>query len=406
MARAKQAVGILSYLRALGDDVQLQLISPASVGWCYRSQAERALRLADMQQSTAYEKSVLLSECEDRLARAHTRFDLASPVSKASSPVTTLRAVAKKAGRVPKVARGSYQVEELQMKLWAGSWESVSVRSSGVGQLSSVASEALLSEEMRQPELAESGDAVDELLPAGDPGAADIWGDKRPAIDSHLGSLRARREEAMQRIKCEAREEHALARRAFRSHDWAGSINHLNSALGKAHSEPLLRLRARATLRSEATRMLEDAAAASANAPRRADNYRLLAVAHTRQHTWQGRAEAGRAYLQGMDLAPAESCYHSGSEAASHGASIAGGRDNNEPVRLEKQRMPRRRTPAAAPTSCRRPSLVAAQAKREQGLDESVAASAPIVRVANTAAPFAGFQQLLHAIQRERRYPV
>ena len=369
----------------------------------------------DMQQSsslpnihinrTAYEKSVLLRECEERLARAHTRSDLASPVSKASSPVTTLRAVAKKAARVPKVARGSYQVEELQMKQWAGSWESITMRS-GVGRLSTVASEALLSEEMRQPELAESDDAMDELLPAGDPGTPDIWGDKRSAIASHLGSLRAQREEAMQRIKCEAREEHALARRAFRSHDWVGSINHLNSALGKAHSEPLLRLRARATLRSEATPMLEDAVAASANAPRRADNYRLLAVAQTRQHTWQGRAEAGRAYLQGMDLAPAEACYHTGSEASSHGVSIAGGRDNSEPEKLEKQRMPRRRKPVAAPTSCRRPSLVAAQAKRDQGLDDSVEASAPIVSVANTAAPFAGFQQLLHAIQRERRYPV
>ena len=149
--------------------------------------------------------------------------------------------------------------------------------------------------------------------------------------------------------------------------------------------------------------MLADAAAALANAPRHADNYRLLAVAHTQQGR---RVEAGRAYLQGMDLAPAEACYHTGSEASSHGVSIAGGRDNSEPEKLEKQRMPRRRKPVAAPTSCRRPSLVAAQAKRDQGLDDSVEASAPIVSVANTAAPFAGFQQLLHAIQRERRYPV
>ena len=365
-----------------------------------------------------HEKSVLLRECEERLARTHSRSELLSsrelpsPVSKASSPVATLRAVATKAGRIPRVTHGSYQVDELQMKQFAGSWESVSMRS-GAGRLSSVASEAMLSEEMRQPELAESEDAMDELLPAratfltaGDPGTPDIWGGKRSAIASHLGSLRAQREEAMQRIKCEAREEHALARRAFRSHDWAGSINHLNTALGKAHSEPLLRLRARATLRSEATPMLADAVAASTNAPRRADNYRLLAVAHTRQHTSRGRAEAGRAYLQGMDLAPAETYYHAGSEAASHGVSIAGGRDNSEPEKLEKQRMPRRRKPVAAPTSCRRPSLVAAQAKRDQGLDDSVEASAPIVSVANTAAPFAGFQQLLHAIQRERRYPV
>ena len=140
---------------------------------------------------------------------------------------------ATKTARVPRVTRGSYQVNELQMKQWAGSWESISMRP-GVGRLSTVASEALLSEEMRQPELAESEDAMDELLPAratfltaGDPGTPDIWGDKRSAIASHLGSLRAQREEAMQRIKCEAREEHALARRAFRSRDWAGSINHL-----------------------------------------------------------------------------------------------------------------------------------------------------------------------------------
>ena len=151
--------------------------------------------------------------------------------------------------------------------------------------------------------------------------------------------------------------------------------------------------------------MLADAVAASTNAPRRADNYRLLAVAHTRQHTSRGRAEAGRAYLQGMDLAPAEACYHTGSEASSHGVSIAGGRDNSEPEKLEKQRMPRRsKKPVAPPTSCRRPSLVAAQAKRDQGqLDAGVAASAPIVSFANTDAPFAGFQTLLHAIQRERR---
>ena len=224
---------------------------------------------------TAYEKSVLLRECEERLARAHTQSDL---VSKASSPATSsLRAVAKKAGRVPRMSRGSYQVEELQMKQWAGSWESVSLRS-GVGRpaLAAIASEALLSEETRHPERAESDDAVDEPPSAEAPRRADIWRNHRSAIVSHL---RAQREEAMARIKREAREEHALARRAFREHDWASSIQHLNSALGKAHSEPLLRLRARATLRSEAAAMLDDAAAASAIAPRRADNHRLLAVA-------------------------------------------------------------------------------------------------------------------------------
>ena len=281
---------------------------------------------ADMRQSsslpniqinrTAYEKSVLLRECEERLARAHTQSD---PVSKASSPATSLRAVAKKAGRVPRMSRGSYQVEELQMKQWAGSWESVSMRS-GVGRpaLAAIASEALLSEETRHPERAESDDAVDEPPSAEAPRRADIWRNHRSAIVSHL---RAQREEAMARIKREAREEHALARRAFREHDWASSIQHLNSALGKAHSEPLLRLRARATLRSEAAAMLDDAAAASAIAPRRADNHRLLAVAHTRQHTRHGRAEAARAYLKGMDLAPAEAYYHTGSEACSHGVS-------------------------------------------------------------------------------------
>ena len=281
---------------------------------------------ADMRQSsslpniqinrTAYEKSVLLRECEERLARAHTQSDL---VSKASSPATSLRAVAKKAGRVPTMSRGSYQVEELQMKQWAGSWESVSWRS-GVGRpaLAAIASEALLSEETRHPERAESDDAVDEPPSAEAPRRADIWRNHRSAIVSHL---RAQREEAMARIKREAREEHALARRAFREHDWASSIQHLNSALGKAHSEPLLRLRARATLRSEAAAMLDDAAAASAIAPRRADNHRLLAVAHTRQHTRHGRAEAARAYLKGMGLAPAEAYYHTGSEACSHGVS-------------------------------------------------------------------------------------
>ena len=264
---------------------------------------------------TAYEKSVLLRECEERLARAHTQSD---PVSKASSPATSLRAVAKKAGRV--MSRGSYQVEELQMKQWAGSWESVSMLRSGVGRpaLAAIASEALLSEETRHPERAESDDAVDEPPSAELPRRADIWRNHRSAIVSHL---RAQREEAMARIKREAREEHALARRAFREHDWASSIQHLNSALDKAHSEPLLRLRARATLRSEAAAMLDDAAAASAIAPRRADNHRLLAVAHTRQHTRHGRAEAARAYLKGMDLAPAEACYHTGSEACSHGVS-------------------------------------------------------------------------------------
>ena len=42
------------------------------------------------------------------------------------------------------MSRGSYQVEELQMKQWAGSWESVSWRS-GVGRpaLAAIASEAL-----------------------------------------------------------------------------------------------------------------------------------------------------------------------------------------------------------------------------------------------------------------------
>lgn len=267
---------------------------------------------------TAYEKSVLLRECEERLARAHTQSDL---VSKASSPATSsLRAVAKKAGqRGTHVSRGSYQVEELQMKQWAGSWESVSLRS-GVDRpaLAAIASEALLSEETRHPERAESDDAVDEPPSAEAPRRADIWRNHRSAIVSHL---RAQREEAMARIKREAREEHALARRAFREHDWASSIQHLNSALGKAHSEPLLRLRARATLRSEAAAMLDDAAAASAIAPRRADNHRLLAVAHTRQHTRHGRAEAARAYLKGMGLAPAEAYYHTGSEACSHGVS-------------------------------------------------------------------------------------
>ena len=261
---------------------------------------------------TAYEKSVLLRECEERLARAHTQSD---PASKASSPATSLRVVAKKAGRV--LSRGSYQVEELQMKQWAGSWESVSMRSSRPA-LAAIASEALLSEETRHPERAESDDAVDEPPSAELPRRADIWRNHRSAIVSHL---RAQREEAMARIKREAREEHALARRAFREHDWASSIQHLNSALGKAHSEPLLRLRARATLRSEAAAMLDDAAAASAIAPRRADNHRLLAVAHTRQHTRHGRAEAARAYLKGMDLAPAEAYYHTGSEACSHGVS-------------------------------------------------------------------------------------
>ena len=107
---------------------------------------------------TAYEKSVLLRECEERLARAHTQSDL---MSKASSPATSsLRAVAKKAGRGPRMSRGSYQVEELQMKQWAGSWESVSLRS-GVGRpaLAAIASEALLSEETRHPERAESDDS-------------------------------------------------------------------------------------------------------------------------------------------------------------------------------------------------------------------------------------------------------
>lgn len=197
---------------------------------------------------TAYEKSVLLKECESRLARTtHTRSDLPSLVSKAT-----------KTARVPRVTRGSYQVNELQMKQWAGSWESVSCRSavgrtSVVGQLSSptsCASEARLPEEVRQPELAESEDAMGELLPAGDLGTSGIWERKRSAIALHLP---AQREEAMRQLKSEAREEHALARRAFRSHDWVSSINHLNSALSKAHSEPLLRLRARATLRSDVT---------------------------------------------------------------------------------------------------------------------------------------------------------
>ena len=294
---------------------------------CERGQQPGAARgltelSADMRQSsslpniqinrTAYEKSVLLRECEERLARAHTQSD---PVSKASSPTTSLRAVAKKAGRV--MSRGSYQVEELQMKQWAGSWESVSMRS-GRPALAAIASEALLSEETRHPERAESDDAVDEPPSAEAPRRADIWRNHRSAIVSHL---RAQREETMALIKREAREEHALARRAFREHDWASSIQHLNSALGKAHSEPLLRLRARATLRSEAAAMLDDAAAASAIAPRRADNHRLLAVAHTRQHTRHGRSEAARAYLKGMDLAPAEAYYHTGSEACSHGVS-------------------------------------------------------------------------------------
>ena len=140
---------------------------------------------------TAYEKSVLLRECEERLARAHTQSDL---MSKASSPATSsLRAVAKKAGRV--LSRGSYQVEELQMKQWAGSWESVSLRS-GVGRpaLAAIASEALLSEETRHPERAESDDAVDEPPSAEAPRRADIWRNHRSAIVSHL---RAQREERM-----------------------------------------------------------------------------------------------------------------------------------------------------------------------------------------------------------------
>ena len=47
-------------------------------------------------------------------------------------------------------------------------------------------------------------------------------------------------------------------------------------------------------------------------------------------------------------------------------------------------------------TRCRLPGLVG----REQGLAEEAAAPAPIVSVASTAAPYAGFPQLLHAIQR------
>ena len=110
--------------------------------------------------------------------------------------------------------------------------------------------------------------------------------------------------------------------------------------------------------------------------------------------------------------------------------SIAGGRDNSEPEQLELRRMPPRTGPrnraapaltrcliltltsaltlnltltvtqivtlTLTPTRCRRPGLVG----REQGLAEEAAASAPIVSVASTAAPYAGFPQLLHAIQR------
>ena len=112
--------------------------------------------------------------------------------------------------------------------------------------------------------------------------------------------------------------------------------------------------------------------------------------------------------------------------------SIAGGRDNSEPEKLELRRMPPRHGPrnGAAPaltrcltptltrcptltlprtlalaltlaltltlTRCRRPVLVG----RDESLKEPAAASAPTVGDASTAAPFAGFPQLLHAIQR------
>jgi hypothetical protein len=315
-----------------------------------RAPLQQSSSLPDLRQS-AYEKSVLKS------------------VSSKPAPKDVLRA---------KVTKVSYETDVLQMMGKGGSW-------------------AQISHEERT--ISEAGPSNESAGSEGSIGAGPMGlgrsksGLKRQGRMNLIGAgggvlsrLAEQREEQMQQLKQEAREEAKQARDAFGRRDWAGSVEHSNAALGKARSEPLLRLRARAKLREGPDKtVLDDAVAALAQAPERADNYRLLGVAQTQA----GRlGEAGRSYLQGMQLAPHESTYHGGMGVSTHG-----GRDNE--------------AAAAAEARFRLPP------KRRLRRFESALSGAKTVAVIQQPwrppqfrgpAPFASYAQLLLAIQRDRSF--